>query len=107
MNNVTLILTCCVNPNIENPVHAGTPSLRETQYRNAITWYLENTNYNVIVAENSGTDLSNNFNSYRNRCEFLTYQDDGKNRDKGKGFKEMEIIEYVFHHSRLLATRGG
>lgn len=107
-NDVTLILTCCVSPNVANPLWSGTPELRESQYREAIGWYLKNTNYDIIVSENSGFDLSNGFEDYSERTEFLTYCDNGKNGDRGKGYKEMEILEYVYHNSKTLKkNRGG
>lgn len=102
MRNVVLLLTCTVKPNIANPLFAGSPEIREKQYRNAIKWYLENTNYQIIVAENSGTNLSDGYDIYKTRIEFLTYQDNGKNAEKGKGYKEMKIIDFVSKNSEML-----
>lgn len=88
--NIVLLLTACVNPNGMSHTVLTDCSERQSQYEQALRWYLENTNFKIVLCENSQTDFSANFNSYINedRLEFLCF--DGNNFDKelGKGYGE-------------------
>ena len=62
-NTVVLLLTGCVKPNVTNDVLTVTNvETRARQYVEAIRWYLENTPFRIVFCENSGTDLSSEFN---------------------------------------------
>lgn len=75
-NNVCLILTGCVHPNIQNDVLAVTDAAtRRRQYVEAIGWYLANTPYDIVFCENSGTDISASVQApgAERRLEVLTF----------------------------------
>lgn len=102
---VCLLLTGCVNPNVKNDILAVTDSsVRRRQYGEAIRWYLYNTPYDVVFCENSGTDITSDFADIDTggRLEILTFVKSGGGT-RGKGYKEMEILEHIHDHSRLAA----
>ena len=99
---VILLLTGCIKPNVQDRIVWSNPEVRKQQYIDAINWYLENTPYKLIFAENSGTDISSNFRIYENRTEFLTYESMPTVPDRSRSYKEMEILEYVKEHSEFL-----
>lgn len=70
-------------------------------YIKAIEWYLENTNYKIVFCENSGTDISQTFPS-NSRIEFITYTSENI-PDKTKGYKKMEILEYIYQNSKFIS----
>lgn len=102
---ICLLLTGCVRPNIEGDcVAVADVRLRRRQYVEAITWYLDHTPYDVVFCENSNTDLSDEFHGRKDaaRLEVLTYFKGG-GETRSKGYKEMEILEYIHLHSLLAA----
>ncbi len=105
MPKVTLLLTACIRPNSlgDTCTNMANPNIRETDYLNTLKWYLKNTGYPIIFVENSGCDISNKFSEKeKERIEFLIYNSQLSKIDKGKGYKEMEIIEYALNNSYLI-----
>lgn len=97
-----MLLTGCVTPNVTDKLnYAAQPEERKRQYVDAIRWYLDHTPYKLVFAENSGCDLSPLFEDYKDRTEFLTYKDTTIS-NRSKGYKEMEILEYVRDTSRFI-----
>ena len=101
-----LLLTACITPNSFDTLSITDPSTREKQYLEALNWYLHNTKYNIIFCDNSGYNISKYFESYiqSNRLEVITFTDPPELYDRGKGYKEMKIIEYIFKHSMFIRT---
>ncbi len=99
---VILLLTGCIKPNVTDKIVWTDPEVRKRQYIDAINWYLENTPYKLIFAENSGTDISSNFCQYEGRTEFLTYESKPTVPERSRSYKEMEILEYVYDNSEML-----
>lgn len=53
-------MTAAIVPNTENCGVFGIEE-RRNHYIHALKWYLENTTYDIVFCENSGTDLSKLF----------------------------------------------
>lgn len=102
--DVILLLTGCIVPNVTDKLYYSDPEERQRQYVEALRWYLNNTPYKIIFAENSGTDLSPLFHT--DRIEFLTYKSKPTVPERSRGYKEMEILEYVRDHSQFLNSGG-
>lgn len=102
---IVLLLTACIQPNSYDCLYLVDFDIRKQQYIESINWYLQNTNYDIIFVENSGHDLSFKFKNLLNRIEFLNYTSSKPSiysPERGKGYKEMEILEYALHHSEKL-----
>lgn len=99
-----LLLTACVNPNGMAYTKLKSPVLREDQYKHALSWYLQNTDYPIIFCENTGVDFSPYFQSYINegRLEVLTFHGNDYERSLGKGYGEAIILEYALNNSKML-----
>jgi len=81
--------------------------VRMQQYLKALDFYLERTDYPIIFAENSNTDISHLYCQAieSGRLEVLTFAGN-TNKEKGKGFGEAMIIEYALDHSKTLTEKS-
>lgn len=101
MKDVILLLTGCIKPNVNDLPAVMDIKKRAAEYTDAINFYLQNTDYKVVFCENSGTDISANINGPKDRLEMLTYTSSGEGKDRSKGYKEMEILQYVQANSNF------
>lgn len=103
--NYILLLTGCINPDGMPFTSLTEKSIRRSQYLSAIDFYLTKTNFPIIFAENSGTDLSDSYTQYidKKRLEILSFNGN-KNKKKGKGYGESEIIDYALSHSHIISS---
>lgn len=99
---VILLLTACIKPNVSDYIAVSDYQEREKMYINAINWYINNTNFKIVFVENSGTSIEGVVNADSNRVEFLTFESKPTVPDRSRSYKEMEILEYAFKHSRFL-----
>jgi len=104
MNKIVLLLTGCINPGDMPFTHLKNKDERMRQYKNAIDYYLRETDYPIVFAENSNTDISENYHKdiYEGRIEFITF-DGNNNKQKGKGYGEAYIIEYALKETTLIS----
>ena len=104
---IQLLLTACIKPNSTDALAIRDAFTRKGQYLEAIQWYLDNTNFGITFCENSGIAISLSELDMRGhdeaRLEILTYTSQPTIPERGKGYKEMEIIEYAFQHSAYLS----
>ena len=102
MNVPLLFLTGCINPNNITHTLLLDSDIRYKQYVEAIFFYLKETDLPILFVENSGVDISKEFNFNNNRIEILTFYGNVFERHLGKGFGEMEIIEYALKRSKKI-----
>lgn len=96
-----ILLTGCVNPAGMTHTKLTDVSVRKKQYEDAINWYLQNTSLPIVFCENSNTPL----NIIDKRLEMLCFEGN-KDKEKGKGYGEMEIIEYAIKYSRFITNES-
>lgn len=97
MNRI-LFLTSTVSPSNINFV--GSKEQRRLEYIHAVNFYLEETNFLILIVDNSGYDFSQDFNNNK-RIECLAYKADDHSAF-GKGYGELSLIKYGFEHSHFL-----
>lgn len=104
MKDSVLLLTGCVDPQGMMRTELQNKNARLQQYKEAINWYLKNTDFCVVFAENSGYDISESFINYiaQGRLEILTYKGNDYDKSRGKGYGEALIIQYALQHSVFL-----
>lgn len=104
MNKIVLLLTGCINPGEMPFTHLTNKDERMRQYKNAIDFYLRETDYPIVFAENSNTDISEEYHKdiFDGRIEFITFNGNN-NKQKGKGYGEAYIIEYALNKSSLIS----
>jgi hypothetical protein len=102
--NYVILLTACVDPNGMKYTKLQNSEQRKKQYIEALDWYINNTNFNIIFAENSNCDFSDMYKKYieENRLEYLTYSGNDYDKSLGKGFGEANIIKYAINNSKLI-----
>lgn len=100
-----LLLTGCINPDGMPFTSLTDKSVRKEQYIKAINFYIHNTDFPIVFAENSNTDISNIFQQAIscNRIEILTFSGNN-NKNRGKGYGEAEIIEYALNYSQFIIS---
>lgn len=98
-----LLLTGCITPDGMSYTFLNNKEEREKQYVDAIRYYLLNTHYPIVFAENSGTDISCLFDDYikSGRMEYISFHGN-LNKERGKGYGECEILQYALEHSTII-----
>jgi hypothetical protein len=104
LDNV-ILLTACVNPGGMAYTKLQSNDVRLQQYKEALNWYLQNTDMPVLVVENTMTDFSADYKQYiqSGRLEFLTFDGNNFDKSRGKGYGEMLIMQYAVEHSVMLS----
>ncbi len=99
----TILLTACINPDGMSFTKISDKNIRMDQYRKALDFYLANTSFPIIFAENSNIDISQYYTKHINndRLEILTFSGND-NKERGKGYGEANIIEYAINNSKIL-----
>ncbi|MFV0470001.1 MAG: hypothetical protein ACK5MK_13875 [Dysgonomonas sp.] len=99
---ILLFLTGCINPNGMSQTLLQDKDVRKNQYIQAIKYYLEKTDKRILFVENSGEDISPYFeNINSNRLEIISFVGNSE-KNRGKGYGEMSIIEYALLKSKFL-----
>jgi hypothetical protein len=107
-----LILTSSVRVSAPNTALSD-PEEREKQYLDAILFFIkESPLTKIIVCDNSGyrypTSLYELAASHQKKIELLSFQgDQAKVKERGKGYGEGEIMEFIMAHSLLMREVDG
>lgn len=102
--NTVILLTACVNPGGMPSTVLQDVSVRLRQYKEALLFYLLNTNFRIVIVENTEFDFRTDFLKYikNGRLEYLTFNGNDYNKCLGKGYGECLIIEYAMNNSLML-----
>lgn len=97
-------MTACVNPKGMSYTYLVDQNVRKQQYIAALAFYLQRTSFPIVFCENTLCDFSNLFENYinANRLEYITFDGNNFDKSRGKGYGEIEILEYAFNNSYLL-----
>lgn len=109
--NVIVMLTACIDPGATPAVQRRDCSLRLADYKAALRlWRNDPAVQKIVFCENSGYDLSQladlgGFPGNDFPIEFLSFYGN-KRPELGKGYGEMEILEYALTNSRYIQSGG-
>lgn len=99
-----ILLTACVSPSGMSHTVLQNPETRAEQYKKALDFYINETNVPIVFCENTMYDMSPEYKQYidSGRLEYLTF--DGNNYDinRGKGYGEALIMGYAINHSDII-----
>lgn len=103
-NYYVILLTACVDPKGMSYTYLVDNDVRKQQYIAALTFYLQKTSLPIVFCENTLCDFSDLFQDYisAGRLEYITFDGNNFDKSRGKGFGEIEILEYAFNNSYLL-----
>lgn len=104
-NNFIILLTGCIEPNGMKYTSLQDSRIREEQYFNAINFYLQETTLNIVFCENSNKiSFAKHFKSYQDtgRYEYITFDGNSFDKNKGKGYGEALIIKYALNNAKLI-----
>lgn len=96
---VVLLLTGCIKPNVTDYIAVSDWEKRQAMYVDAIQWYATNTPYKIVFCENSGMDVTKLIGG---NIDILTFKSLPDVPDRSRSYKEMQILEYAFEHSKFL-----
>ena len=101
---VCILLTACVNPCGMSDTALQDPDVRAEQYRQALDFYIKETNLPIVFCENTMYDMSVDYKQYidSGRLEFLTFDGNNYDKQRGKGYGEAVIMKYAVEHSNLI-----
>lgn len=97
-------MTACVNPSGMSHTALQDPVVRAKQYRQALDFYIKETNLPIVFCENTMYDMSVDYKQYidSGRLEFLTFDGNNYDKQRGKGYGEAVIMKYAVEHSNLI-----
>ena len=99
-----ILLTSCVNPNDMPFTALSDINVRKQQYLDALRFYVNNTPLPIVYVDNSNVDIKE-YNVISNivddRLELLSF-DGNHDKEHGKGYGELEIIDYAIKHSNII-----
>ena len=98
-----VLLTSTINPNSMINLKRSDTNMRLIDYKTSLESWIEDPNvHQIIYCDNSNYSLSEFVQLDKsNKVEFLSF-DGNKNKMKGKGFGELEILDYVIRNSKVL-----
>ena len=112
LNNITIILTSTVNINEKkNSIHQKNKDERINTYLRSVLQWLNKTNFNIVLVENSGynfNELNNEKEIYKDRFEVITFKENELDEAKylkdnnSKGASEIFAINYAFNNSNII-----
>ena len=111
-SNITIILTSTVNVNTNISCLHQTNSIDRIQtYLKSVLNWLYNTNFNIVLVENSGynfDELEKEKILFKHRFEVIVFNEKNVNEsifiNEGTGIHELFAINYAFNHSILLPS---
>ena len=99
-----ILLTSCVNPNGMPFTALSDINVRKQQYLEALSFYVYNTSLPIVYVDNSNVNIKEYSvfsNIVEDRLELLSF-DGNYDKEHGKGFGELEIIDYAINHSHII-----
>ena len=99
--DLVILLTATITPNTYSKLKLTAPEIRKQQYLEALNFYIEETNFRIVFAENSGDPLDE-FPQLPERIEYLTFKSEPIQPDRGKAWKELEIIDFALRNSNFV-----
>lgn len=109
--NITIILTSTINIQPKGVLFQKTKEERIYSYIKPIKKWLYNTNFHIILVENTGytfPELEEDVSFYKDRFEIISFEERNfketkyLENDEGKGSSEMFAINYAFRHSKYI-----
>ena len=100
-----LLLTGCINPDGMKYTALQNAKERELQYYNAIQYYLDKTSLPIVFCENSNQlEFCKYFKAekQKGKFEYLTFNGNNYDKNRGKGYGEAIIIDYALKHSKII-----
>lgn len=99
--DLVILLTATITPNSYSKLKIRDPEIRKQQYLEALNFYIHKTDYKIVFTENSGDPLEH-FPSLPGRIEYLTFKSEPTQPDRGKAYKELEIIDFALKNSNFV-----
>lgn len=109
----TIILTSTVNIHNVDWIYQKDPSSRIQTYLSSILNWLNNTNFNIVLVENSGynfNELDEEKQKFKHRFEFISFNETKieeatyLQKHISKGRHEIFAINYAFNNSKLIKS---
>jgi len=105
MGRTIVFMTGCIDPKGMGLTVLSDKEERKRQYLDAIRFYLSAAGVPILFVENSGSDVSGDFEREiaAGRLEVVTFSGNDYEKPKGKGYGEMLIVEEALRASKLFS----
>lgn len=100
-NSAIILLTCCINPGEMVMTALTDVEERKNQYYESFDYYLRETDLNILIVENTNYTIDKKYLN-NPRIEYLTFDGNNYDKERGKGYGELLIIEYALENSDFL-----
>lgn len=99
-----ILLTACIAPLGMSKTVLQDKNVRLVQYKQALDYYLKKTENKIVFVENTGFDISQEYQEYVKvgRLEVMTFKGNSYDKRLGKGYGEALIIDYGLKNSRFI-----
>ena len=104
---VPVLLTATIDTNDCTHVARASIDDRKSDYLVSLGRWLTETDFDLVLAENSGHDLDflrEVYADYSRRVEFISYEGNAYDRSLGKGYGEFDIIKKALNESRFIRS---
>lgn len=105
-SDLVILLTATITPNSYSKLKITEPKVRKQQYLETLIFYIQKTNFNIVFAENSGDPLEG-FPLLPERIEYLSFKSEPIQPDRGKAYKELELIDFALKNSNFIKEAKG
>lgn len=102
-----LLFTSCVTPGNMSFTVISDPGQRRAEYIDSLQYYLDNTNYRIVVVDNSGYTYDEFSDVDPSRLEILSFYGNDYPKGLGKGYGEGMIIRHAIENSVILKGYDG
>ena len=109
--DIVVLLTATVNVRGVSFMKRSDPQVRLKDYEQSLRLWLANPDSpTLIFCENSGYNLTplmriyKECNPYSKKAEFLSFDGNNYARDLGKGYGEIQTIDYALQHSKFIGS---
>lgn len=103
---ITIIVSCTVNVHNVNTLAMKDSNERKNLYIRSIKNWLNKTNFNIVVVENSGylfPELQQEMIKFKKRFEIISFiEPKNIQNEKSKGTHEIFAINYAFDNSNII-----
>ena len=101
---ICILLTACVNPSGMSHTVLQNPEIRAGQYKQALDYYIKETDLPIVFCENTMYDMASDYIQYidSGRLEYMTFDGNNYDRSRGKGYGEAVIMGYALEHSEII-----
>lgn len=101
-----ILFTSCIDPKGMAKTVIVDKVQREEEYNRALQFYLDQTEFPIVIVDNTEHTYQSFHDSFSERIETLSFKGNDYDRNLGKGYGEGLIIRYALEHSSFIRNKN-